>query len=123
MRQRGDDGGLPARLVEVIATVTRAYSSFTAEQERQLAEATRSGVPSIDLTYRIPASAAGAATELAGVLAEADDYCRAGQHLLTLATPPELERFRTWFLREFVDQISGAPPVSWPEYALRAPAG
>ena len=88
-----------------------------------MAAANRAGVERIDLTYRIPPSAAGAAKDMADVLAEADDYCRAGKHLLTLATPPELVAYRTWFLDQFVDQIGGRSPVSWPEYAARTPAG
>jgi hypothetical protein len=124
MHQRGDAHGLPVRLVELITTLTSEYSMFTVEQEQRLADAVRSGIERIDLTYRIPPSAAGAAAEMAAVLAEADDYCRAGRHLLTLATPTDLVTYRNWFLDQFVDQIAGRPPVSWPDYAaLRTPAG
>ncbi len=123
LRQEGDTGGLPVRLVELMTTLTSEYSMFTVEQEQQLADAMRAGLERIDLTYRIPPAAAGAAEDMAAVLAEADDYCRAGKHLLTLATPSELVAYRTWFLEQFVDQIAGRPPVSWPEYALRTPAG
>ena len=48
------------------------------------------------------------------MLEEADDYCRRGDHLLTLATPEEERRFRRWFIGEFVDQIEGKPPTPWP---------
>jgi hypothetical protein len=124
VRQRGgDDGGLPARLVELVTTLTGSYSSFTEEQERELAAAALAGRASLDLTYRLPRSASDAAAELGALLAEADEYCRGGQHLLTLATPPDLARFRDWFLGQFVDQVSGRPPVSWPDHSLRAPAG
>lgn len=124
VRQRGgDDGGLPARLVELVTTLTGSYSGFTEEQERELAAAALAGRASLDLTYRLPRSASDAAAELGAVLAEADEYCRGGQHLLTLATPPDLARFRDWFLGQFVDQIAGRPPVSWPDHSLRAPAG
>ena len=51
------------------------------------------------------------------MLDEADEYCRRGDHLLTLATPPEELRFRRWFISEFVDQVNGAPPTPWPDVA------
>jgi len=51
------------------------------------------------------------------MLDEADDYCRRGDHLLTLATPAEELRFRRWFVGEFVEQLGGAAPTPWPAYA------
>lgn len=116
MRQQGDSGGLPLRLVELIATLTEQYSMFTLEQEQQIAAALRAGQETIDLDYRVPASAAEAATAVGAIFDEADDYCQAGQHLLTLATPPELVAYRKWYLQQFVDQIAGAEPVPWPRY-------
>ncbi len=47
---------------------------------------------------------------------EADDYCRAGQHLLTLVTPPEALAFRRWYLGEFVRQIAGEQPRPWTDW-------
>lgn len=116
MRQQGDSGGLPLRLVDLIATLTEQYSMFTVEQEHQIAAALRARQETIDLDYRVPASAAEAATAVGAIFAEADEYCRAGQHLLTLATPPELVAYRNWYLQQFVDQIAGADPVPWPHY-------
>jgi hypothetical protein len=51
------------------------------------------------------------------MLDEADEFCRQGKHLLTLATPPDLRRYRQWFLGEFVAQIGGRPPTPWPLFA------
>jgi hypothetical protein len=116
MRQRGDDGALPHRLVSLVEQLSGRYSMFTAEQEKQLTDAMAGGAESVDLTYRLPASAVHAARDLSDILDEADDYCRAGQHLLTLATPDELVRYRRWFLDQFIDQAAGAAPVSWADY-------
>jgi len=116
MRQQGDHAGLPARLVALIEQLTGAYSAFTGEQERQLADAMATGVERIDLTYSVPADVADAAKALEDILEEADEYCRAGQHLLTLPTPPDLVRYRRWFLEQFVDQVVGARPVSFADY-------
>ena len=79
-------------------------------------EALERGESEIDLTYHVPPAAAGAAQQLGDMLDEADEYCRRGNHLLTLATPAEELRFRRWFISEFVDQLRGAPPTPWPDY-------
>lgn len=116
MRQQGDTAGLPTRLVGLIDQLTGQYSMFTTEQEQQLADAVAAREESIDLTYRVPHDVAGAASALGAILDEADEFCRDGQHLLTLATPPELVDFRVWFLDQFIDQAAGGPPVSWADY-------
>src|SRR5215210_5916926 len=90
MRQQGDHAGLPARLVTLVEQLTAEYSVFTGEQEQQLADAIATGVEAIDLTYRVPSSAAAAARALDDILDEADEYCRAVEHLLTLPTPADL---------------------------------
>lgn len=121
MRQRGDHAGLPARLVALVEHLSTPYASFTVAQEDELADAVRRKMPSLDLTYTVPRSAAEAAQALEQILDEADDYCRQGQHLLTLATPDDLVTYRRWYLGQFVTQAAGEPAVSWPEYAARHP--
>ncbi len=121
MRQRGNAADLPVRFVEMVSTLSGRYAIFTAEQEAQLTAAIAAGQPTIDLTYTLPASAAAAAGALGEILDEADEYCRQGQLLLTLATPPELVAYRRWFLDQFVDQAAGAAPVSWSDYRERTP--
>jgi len=117
MRQSGDEAGLPVRLVALVQQLSTPYSVFTAAQEQAVADAVRDGTESIDLTYQVPASAAGAATALGAILDEADEYCRAGRYLLALATPDELVHYRRWFLAQFVNQPAGDRPVSWAEYS------
>jgi hypothetical protein len=107
---------VPVRLVELIEELTRQYGGLNTNQEHRLAEADAAGVAEIDLTYLVPMEVAEASKALGAILDEADDYCRAGQHLLTLATPPELVRFRRWFLDEFVSQLTGAAPTLFPDY-------
>jgi hypothetical protein len=119
MRQRGDHAGLPTRLVSLVEQLTAEYSMFTGEQEQQVADALASGAVTIDLTYQVPASVAVAARALSDILDEADDYCRAGEHLLTLPTPDDLLVYRRWFLDAFTDQIAGAEPVPYPAYVDR----
>ena len=114
------DGGshVPVRLLELVERLNAGYAGFTGEQEAQLAQAADEGRAEIDLHYRVPRGVGAAAQELGRLLDEADAYCRAGQHLLTLATPEELVRFRWWFLDQFAAQEAGRPPVAWPDHRL-----
>lgn len=122
MRQQGSTGELPARLVALVDELTRTYSGLTAEQAQQLDIARATGHHTVDLTYRLPASVVDAVRALDAILDEADEYCRAGRHLLTLATPPELVTFRRWYLDEFTRQSAGHPPRTWAEYTARGDA-
>jgi hypothetical protein len=124
MHQRGAAANeLPIRFVELVTALSHRYSMFTAEQEQQLATAIASGASSVDLEYTVPASVSGAAASLGDILDEADDYCRAGQLLLTLATPAPLVTYRRWFLEQFVGQAAGSAPESWPDYRVRVRVG
>lgn len=114
--------GLPHRLTEVIAALTERYGDFTAGPDAERDDALAAGREAIDLTYRVPASAAAASRDLMELLDEADEYCRRGDHLLTLATPPVARAMRDWYLAEFVRQIEdGAPPLSWSDYCRTHP--
>jgi hypothetical protein len=119
LRQEGDSAALPVRFVELVGALSTRYSMFTAEQEQKFRSAIESGVDWLDMTYRVPRSAAAAAAHLGEVLDEVDDYCRRGKLLLTLATPAKLVTYRRWFLDQFVSQAAGGQPVSWVEYAAR----
>jgi hypothetical protein len=107
----------PGRLLTLVQELNAGYGQFSETQRVEMEEALERGGTSIDLTYQVPGGAAGAAQALGDMLDEADDYCRRGDHLLTLATPPEELRFRHWFIDEFVDQLGGAPPTPWSDYA------
>lgn len=112
----GDERHVPRRLLELMRELEVAYAGFTGEQDRQLADAVARGLPEVDLYYRIPRDAGPAARRLGELLDEADRYCSAGRHLLTLASPPDVVRLRRWFLAQFTDQPQGRPPVAWPDY-------
>jgi hypothetical protein len=121
LRQGSNTRDLPARLVDLIEALSAEYSLFTVEQEKQIADAIAAGQDTIDLTYQRPAAAAGGAQKLSDILDEADDYCRAGGLLLTLATPADLVAYRRWFLSQFADQAAGQSPVSWDTYLRQHP--
>jgi hypothetical protein len=108
---------VPGRLIDVIDTVTAGYSGFSGKQTAQLAEAAGAGVESLDLEYEVPVEVGPVAKLLGDVLDEADEFCRQGKHLLTLATPPDCLAYRQWYLGEFINQLNGDEPVSWPEWS------
>lgn len=108
---------LPRRLMELIDALTNSYGGLTNEQNRQLGDAIDGGHDSIDLAYRVPTSVGTDVQRLGDMLDEADDYCRQGEHLLTLATPPDLLRYRRWYLHEFATQLAGNPPTPWLQFA------
>ena len=110
-------GDVPVRLTHLIEVLTTMYSGVGSEQDAQLYAAAEAGESRIDLSFSVPLATSEACLVLGETLDAADDYCRAGRHLLTLATPEELQRFRRWYLGQFVDQIGGAAPTPWPAYA------
>lgn len=106
----------PGRLLDLVQQLTAGFGGFSEAQVVAMVDALERGETEIDLRYAVPPAAAGAAQQLGDMLDEADEYCRRGDHLLTLATPEEELRFRRWFISEFVDQLGGAPPTPWPDY-------
>jgi hypothetical protein len=108
---------VPTRLAQLIDTLTADFEGVATAQEQALFDASNEGVEVIDeLVYRMPRAVVPASKALGEMLDEADEYCRQGKHLLTLAADEELVRFRWWFLDQFIDQADGAPPVAWPDY-------
>jgi hypothetical protein len=107
---------IPSRLVQLMNQLNSDFAGVSTEQEQELFDASSAGTETLDQVYRIPAAAAPAAKTLGEMLDEADEYCRQGQHLLTLASDDELVRFRWWYLDQVIDQVAGKPPVAWPDY-------
>ena len=112
-----DPHDVPARLLHVVATVQAKYGQPDSPQEQQLYDALDSGRPVLErLVYQVPTVIGEVAQQLAQIFDEADAFCRAGRHLLTIAADDEIVRFRWWFLDQFTDQTAGRPAVAWPDY-------
>ncbi len=108
---------VPERLLALVAELTNKFAAFTAAVTAQREEAAARGDSEIDLTYHMPLSATDAVRQLEALLEDIDVFCRSGQHLITLATPPESLVFRKWYFTEFIGQMeNGKPPVPWPDY-------
>jgi hypothetical protein len=112
---------VPRRLLRLVDELVQRYAGTSdAQREELFAAAVRGERTLPELAYRLPVAAGPACLELRRLLDEADEYCREGEHLLTLALPEEVRLFREWYLGEVVRQLSGEPPESWPAYAARA---
>jgi hypothetical protein len=120
-RAAGVEHDVPARLVALVDELTATFGEFSAGPEERLARAVADGVETLDLAYQVPPMAGPAARHLGELFEEADAYCLAGEHLLTLTTPPDQAELRRWYLAQFIDQVAGAPPVPWPRWRSEHP--
>ncbi len=105
---------IPHQLAALISDLDVRFQGAGSSTWDDLHSAAKRGDSTIDLVFEVPLEAAAGARSLDEVLDKVDEFCRAGEHLLTLATPPELVSFRRWFLGEFSRQIDqGLPPSTW----------
>jgi hypothetical protein len=107
---------LPTRLISLVEALGNQFGGLTTDQDLQLEAAIAAEAAEIDIVYNVPLAAGEAAQTLGAMLDEADEFCLQGQHLLTLATPPESRRYRRWYLQQFSDQLAGLPATSWPDF-------
>lgn len=109
-------GEVPVRLLQLVDALTDEFQGISSEADRVRDEARARGdkvVP--QLVHHMPEAAAAACVALNDMCDEADEYCRQGEVLLSLASPPEAITFRRWYLGEFTAQLSGEPPLPWPQ--------
>jgi hypothetical protein len=116
-----DSTAAPARLMALSQQLRGRYAGYMEPVQATIDAAIARGDESVDVVFSVPSDVGAAASRLWALLDEADEYCRAGD-LLTLETPPEMVQLRHWYLSQFIDQASGAEPVSWATYAEPAPA-
>ena len=120
----GHGAEVPRRLMDMVEVLTTRFAGLNDDARERLDAAIDRGDEVIeDHVMSMPPEAGPASRALGDMLDEADDFCRQGRHLLTLATPPDLVAYRRWYLGEVADQLVGAAPTSWPQYrALGAAA-
>ena len=107
---------VPGRLLALSDELRSRFAGFGDANADLMEDAADRGVESLDLVYELPRAAGPAALELESLLDEADTYCESGNYLLTLKTPPDALAYRRWYLRQFIDQIDGAAPISFPDW-------
>ncbi len=112
----GADDQVPARLMQLVHVLTQQFGGINSEADQRLEDAIEAGTAVLDdHVLVLPPEAGPAAEALGRLIDEADEYCRQGEHLLTLATPPELVAYRHWYLGEVLAQLSGRRPTAWPD--------
>lgn len=117
MKMNLPENSIPHQLVDLIAEFDRRFGGIADPTWQDMYAAAERGDDTVTLVFRMPIETAAAAEQLEEMLDKVDDFCRAGEDLLTLATPRDLVSFRRWFLGEFKRQIDlGLPPVSWSEW-------
>jgi ElaB/YqjD/DUF883 family membrane-anchored ribosome-binding protein len=106
---------VPSSLMDLIDEIERDHGAIGRDQTRRLARARAAGESVIDrLEYRLPRCSAADVRRLAEALDAADEYCRQGEHLLSVATSRAAKAFRDWFLGELITQLAGGEPTPWP---------
>jgi hypothetical protein len=106
-----DDHHVPAGCSRSVTTVTADYAGLDDEPSRHLEQAIADGKTSLaDHVLRLPPSAGGAAQALSDILDEAEEFCRDGHHLLTLAAPPDVVAYRHWYVEQIQLQVCGEGP-------------
>ena len=109
-----DAARVPARLLQLIEALTDEFQGISSEPDRLRDEAIARGETSLpELVHHIPPAAEAGCVALNGMLDEADQFCRHGQVLLSLASPAEAVVFRRWYLGEITAQLRGEPPLPW----------
>lgn len=113
-QEEGDHAAVPARLLELVDTLTTRFAGVNdAARDRLEAAIERGDRVLDDHVLVLPTEAAAASQALGDMLDECDAYCASGKDLLTLATPPDLLAYRRWYLDEVVAQLGGARPKPW----------
>jgi hypothetical protein len=112
----GDNTELPRQLLTIVTRVRARAAGLNTGAERLIETAIARGESTVDFDLVIPARIAAGAREFETLLEEVDAYCRSGE-LLTLASTPELQLFRRWYLREIASQAEGRPPTPWSVFA------
>ncbi len=89
------------------------FGQLGAEAERDIADAISDGLDRATVRYEFPLGAVEGVIELRDLLSEADAFCRA-RRMLTLASGPQENALRAWYLGELIAQAEGATPTPWP---------
>jgi anti-anti-sigma factor len=117
------EDSLPNRLREFLDDVGIRFAQAGAPMLEAMVAAAERGEEATDIEAMLPPEAGAAARAMREILAEMDEFCRAGDTLLTLVTPEPLVAFREWFLRELERQLDeGLPPLDWVTYSGALPA-
>jgi hypothetical protein len=109
---------LPQRLMELAQELERVYGPYVGANTDDLDAALDRGDETMaEVVYHLPRQSVTLVKHVEAILREVDDYCRAGQELLTLAPPPDVVAYREWVTSQVLGQADGGPPTPWPVFA------
>lgn len=111
---------VPRRLLELASAVRAAFAHATTGIRFQVEAAIARGDVTVDIRTSVPRVGWEALLSLADQLDELDTFCEEGE-LLTLASPPRLRWFRTWYAAEVARQMRGGAPSAWREQYEESP--
>lgn len=102
-----------SQLVELVAEIEGFFGPQVSASRAQISAAAERGDAHTDLHLRMHPSNRHYVERIVELLNEADRFCREGD-LLTLAAPPDILRFRAWYMGQVIGQLDGAEPTPWP---------
>ncbi|WP_432482309.1 ATP-binding protein [Kineococcus esterisolvens] len=111
--EQGRAGSLPRRLLELAAELQTTYAPYRAQRAQAMDDALAAGQEFFDAVYTTTTRSAEYVQRLFDGLEEADDFCRADRHLLTLPAPEELVALRRWMFGEILRQLAGGTARPW----------
>lgn len=106
-----DDFPVAAEVADLALQVE--HERRQAEGIERLDEAIRAGLASVDLDYRVPATAPETMARVGEAVRRADRFCREHRLLTVPATEQQLTMI-DWYLGEFVRQGAGLEPIPYP---------
>jgi hypothetical protein len=107
------ESSVPGRLLRIADEIRTSYGAASARPNAEMEAALDRGEEAIDVLYAVPPEVRPVLRRAQAILEEAEQYCRDGQYLLTLASPPDVAAYRAWVFDEFERQLTGHDPVPW----------
>lgn len=107
-QQRPSAPAVPARLLALVEGLRARYAGERGLLFETMRAAAERREETATVEVDVPTEAADHVAATLAAYEEADAYCRAGDHLLTLATPDDVAAYRRWVAEEIVRQLSSA---------------
>ena len=113
IKASADAESLPHQLLALVEELHGHFDQFSDAPRAALEDAFLDDEDYVDLAFVVPREGGEALARLSELLDEADEFCRRGEYLVTLAAPPIIAAYRHWLVNEFVRQVRGGAPRPW----------
>jgi hypothetical protein len=91
------------------------YRQLSVDVRRRLDLAAEAGLETVDVTYVAGKEVVDVMVAMEQLFDELEELCRSGS-LLTLAEAPDCAAYRRWVLGQYIEQLAGHRPMSWPDW-------